>query len=459
MQKISMPAPGDELELLVSDLNTDGSAVAKKDGLVFFIDTGLPGELLKARVESSKKNLVRAVRLATLRPSPDEVEPFCAHFGDCGGCTWQNLSYPAQLLWKHGRVEAALHRIAKVNIDLPPILPSPAQRAFRNKMEYAFGEEEGKLVLGLRRRFSREVCPVQSCPVQLGDSAQLLKTVQGWALKHGLHAWDGKNGGLRHFIIRTSSFQDPNVPENAAAPRMAELLCGGDPVSGQALEELHAALQKLGIDAFTVSRRTDKNPLSSAQRVLRHFGAENISEKIGHLVLKFPAQGFVQTNAAAAALLYEEARSMANLQGTEELWDIYSGVGALGLFMAERAKKVVGVELSGGAVKIAERNAQALGFEHCSFVKGDAAQILSQLDGQPDVLLADPPRGGMSQQLVPAIKAKRPRKIVYVSCDPSTLARDIAALAPLYELKKIRGVDMFPHTPHVECAALLELAD
>lgn len=463
MQKKAMPAHGAEVELTITDLNTDGSAVAKEDGLVFFVDLGLPGELVLARVEGAKKNVVIASRVKTLRKSPGETEPFCRYFGECGGCTWQNLDYDAQLLWKHGRVEAALRRIAKVDMEVPALLPSPAQQGFRNKMEYAFGteasgvpedaaQEDGRLILGLRRRNSHEVCQIDLCPLQSDGSGKVLQAVLAWARLNGLKAWDGKAGTLRHLVLRESA------AEGGEPLRMVELVCGSEVPAAPALQELYTTLEALNVKSFTVSQRKDKTPLNSGERIIRRFGADTLPVSIGHLRMEFPAQGFVQTNAAAAGVLYEQARELAGLDGSQNLWDIYCGVGSLGLYMADKAKSLLGVEVSGAAARSASENAAVLGFKHCKFVKGDAARVLSGLPGHPDVILTDPPRGGMSPKIIPGIKAAAPAKIVYVSCDPATLARDIAALAPKYQLKAIRAVDMFPHTPHVECVALLELA-
>lgn len=451
MQKKTMPAPGSELELVVSDLNTDGSAVAKENGVVFFIDAGLPGERLLARVESVKKNVVLASRLAVLEPSPDETEPFCGYFGDCGGCLWQNLKYEAQLAWKRSRVEAALRRIAKVDIEVPPLSPSPQLRAFRNKMEYAFGGEgDGGLALGLRRRASREVCQIDECPLQSAGSGQVLAAVLGWARENGFSAWNGESGALRHLVLHESA-------EAGGPVRMAELVCGGTPPSDALLQDLYARLEPLSVVSFTVSQRKDKAPLASGSRVLRRFGQDGIFCRIGHLNLEFPAQGFVQTNSAAAAVLYEQARELAALKSGESLWDIYCGVGALGLYMADKDITLAGVELVGASVGMAQKNAAALGFDKSRFIKGDAVKILPGMPGRPDVLAVDPPRGGLHPRLAASIIKKAPRRIIYVSCDPATLARDIAALAPAYALAAVRSVDMFPHTPHVECMALLEL--
>lgn len=456
MQKKAMPAQGAELELTVTDLNTDGSAVAKEDGLVFFIDSGLPGEVLLARVESVKKNVVLASRVKTLRISPGEVQPFCRYFVDCGGCTWQNLDYNAQLLWKHSRVDSALRRIARVDIELPPILPSPAQQGFRNKMEYAFGqspEDSEVTALGLRRRASHDICPVAACPLQSEGSGKVLQSVEAWARLHNLKPWNGREGALRHLVLRESRLES-----SQETLRMVELVCGSEPPAGPLLQELYNLLEPLQVRSFTVSQRRDKTPLSSGEKVLRRFGQDTLPVRIGHLHMEFLAQGFVQTNAAAAKVLYDQAKELAGLDGSQELWDIYCGVGSLGLYMADQAKSLLGVEISGSAVKAATQNAAALKLANCRFFKGDVARVLSGLAGRPDILLTDPPRGGMSAKIIPAIKFKAPEKIIYVSCDPATLARDIAALAPKYRLSAMRAVDMFPHTPHVECVALLELA-
>ncbi len=453
MQKAIMPAAGAELELIISDLNSDGGSVARHEGLVYFLDKGLPGEQVLARVSSVKKNLVEANVTATLRPSPHKVTPFCRHFGDCGGCPWQDLDYEAQLMWKRGRVEATLARIAKLEADVPPVIASPARQGYRNKMEYAFAPDGVGVALGLRRRASLDICPIDFCPLQSPESGAVLRAVREWAAKHAFSAWDGQRGVLRYLVLREPAYQPEGKPE-----RMVELICGEVPPA-PAQQELWATLGALGVTSFMVSQRRNRLALAKGEKTVRRFGRETLREKIGHLMLEFPAQGFVQTNTAAATLLYGQVRSLAALKGGETVWDVYSGVGSLGLFLADQASALLGLELEKEAVRIAIKNAAALGFSHCRFVAGDAAKMLPAQNGQPHLLVTDPPRGGMSPTLIPVIKAKSPDKIIYVSCDPATLARDAAALAPKYSLEEIRVVDMFPHTPHIETVALLRRTD
>lgn len=452
MTKAQMPAPGDELELLVSDLNTDGGAVARHDGLVYFIDRGLPGEVLLAKVVGAKKNFVEAVSIKTIRESSTKVEPFCRWFGECGGCVWQNMDYEAQLVWKRGRVEAALARIAKIEAYVPPVISSPAITGFRNKMEYAFAMGENGARLGLRKRFSHDVCDTDTCPLQSAGCGEILKVTRDWAVQNGFNAWNGQNGVLRHLVLREPAYQPNSKPE-----RMAELICGNETPPAPLLQALWEKLQSSGVTSMTVSQRKKRDGLAKGERILRRFGTDTLQEKIGHLLLEFPPQGFVQTNTAAAEVLYEQVARLAGIKQGDVIWDIYSGVGALGLYLASDASELVGIELENEAVKIAKQNAISLGYNHASFISGDAAKALPGIKGHPHILVTDPPRSGMSPRLIPAIKARAPETIIYVSCDPSTLARDIAALAPKYQLVEIAVVDMFPHTPHVESVARLEL--
>jgi 23S rRNA (uracil1939-C5)-methyltransferase len=401
---------------------------------------------------------VEATALETLREPPSKVEPFCPKFSDCGGCAWQDFGYSGQLLWKRGRVEAALSRIAKVEIEVPPVIPSPSLRGYRNKMVYVFGSAKKGILLGLRKRGSHDVCPLTDngavgCPLQSPRAGKILETVHGWAVQNILSPWNGQNGTLRYLVLREPSYHQQGRPE-----RMVELICGDKTPSVAGQQDLWAMLTPLGVTSFVVSQRRNKLALAKSEKIVRCFGTKTLREEIGHLVLEFPAQGFVQTNTAAASELYVQIRELAKLTGEEIIWDIYAGVGALGLYLADQASAVLGIELEREAVNIAQKNAFTVGYSHCRFVAGDAAKMLPAQSGRPHLLVTDPPRGGMSPKLIPAIKAKNPAKIIYVSCDPATLARDVAALAPKYKLTAIRVVDMFPHTPHVECVALLNQA-
>ena len=450
MQMRPMPAVGAELELDIVDFTTDGRAVARQGGLVFFLDSGLIGERARVRVCGHKKSSVLAEVVQCLSPSPHAVSPFCVRFGECGGCALQNFDYSAQLVWKRDRLEAALRRLGGVPARVPAVLPSPRLAGYRNKMEYAFGQGDTGVLLGLRKRYSHVVCDLEGCALQSEISGAILGAVKFWARRHGLDAWNGSEGALRFFILREPEFQPEGKPQ-----RLAELICGSRVPEAEAVNGLWQDLRQLGVASFVLSRCAANFSVAKGEKILRRMGQPKLWEKIGALTFSFPPESFVQTNTGAAALLYAEVEEMAALEGKEEVWDIYSGVGALALYLAGKAKLVRGVELDAVAVRAAKENAFHFGFTHCDFAAGDAGKVFVALPGRPDVLVLDPPRGGMHPALIQGIKFKAPARIVHVSCDPATLARDLALLAPEYGLERCLAVDMFPHTPHVESVVLL----
>ena len=449
MSLCAQPFLGSEVELEVEDLNVDGGAVARRDGLVYFLDRALPGSLVRARVTGLKKRRAEAVVLETLRSSPEAVPPFCAHFGECGGCSWQDMDYAAQLRWKRRRMREALRRLGGMEAEVPPVLPSPLRRGFRNKMEYAFAPDEDgvKTVLGLRQRASHALCAVEECALQ-PEGAAFLREARAWMRDYGLDAWASASKRLEHFILRDA---DSEAPERRLA---AELLCGPRPLPAGAGLALWRRLEGLGATGLLVSgggRRAGR----ASEKCTELFGSGVLNGRIGHLRLKFPLRGFMQTNAGAMELLYGQVRELAALSGGERVWELYAGSGALGLFLADKAGELVGVEWDKQAARAAQANAAALGLGHCRFLAGDAAAVLPGLEGSPDLLVADPPRSGLAPGLCAAVRDKAPARMIYVSCDPASLARDLALLAPDYKPTDLRLVDMFPHTPHLESVTLL----
>jgi 23S rRNA (uracil1939-C5)-methyltransferase len=437
------------VELEVEDLNVDGGAVARRDGLVYFLDRALPGSLVRARVTGLKKKRAEARVLEVLRSSPDAVPSFCAHFGECGGCSWQDMDYAAQLRWKRQRIQEALRRLAGVEVEVPPVLASPLRRGFRNKMEYAFAPDQGGIntLLGLRQRASRALCAVEECALQ-PEGAAFLCAVRAWLRDYGLDAWALASKCLEHFILRDAG-------GDVSGRRLAaELLCGPKPLPAGAGRALWVRLEGLGATGLLVSGGGRRGERAGKGRT-ELFGAGVLNGRVGHLRLQFPLRGFMQTNGGAMELLYSQVRDLAALSGGERVWELYAGAGALGLFLADKAGELLGVEWDKQAVRAAQANAAALGFGHCRFLAGDAAVVLPGLEGRPDLLVADPPRSGLAPGVCAAIRAKAPARMIYVSCDPGSLARDLALLAPDYRTAALRLVDMFPHTPHMESAALL----
>jgi 23S rRNA (uracil1939-C5)-methyltransferase len=412
--------------------------------------------VLLARIHSIKNHVCFARKLRTISPSPHYTKPFCPHFGACGGCAFQNLSYPAQLEWKRQRVQQALARIGGMKVEKPEILPAPELTAYRNKMEYAFaGRGAGKdgLVLGFKRRGGQETLDVEACPLQSREAALALGIVRSWSRAGGFSAWKDGRGALRYLVLRE--------PEHRlqGAQRCVELICGDSPPGGKELDRLQGMLAELMVSSLLITRRLSRYNAARGEYRVKLYGLPTLWENFGGLLLEFPLSGFAQTNTKAAALLYARTAELAALSGGESLWDIYSGSGALALYLGAKCTSVWGAERDKEAVRAARRNAARLRFSHCVFEAGDAGMLLQRKTGFPDILVIDPPRAGLSGTALAGIKKVIPRKIIYVSCDAATLARDVRRLSsgdsPCYGLAGLFSADLFPHTPHVEVVALL----
>ncbi len=443
---------GRVLELRVSDLTVEGGAIARDGELVIFLDRGLPGALVRAEVAGLKARFAQAVVLEEIQASPHQVEPFCGYFGECGGCAWQNLEYAEQLKWKHNHVAQTLRRIGRVEgLELPSVAASPKVREFRNKMEYSFGaDENGGLILGLLRRQSREVIPIEACPLQSPVAGEVLRGVRDWALAHKLRPWDGKYGQLRFLIVR-----EPLHCEEGEQKRLVvEIISSATPPSRESVDALSAALPAGTL--FVHSQRRTASAIAQGEKILKRNGPESFTERFGDLSLEVPAQAFLQTNTQAAALLYAKAAELAQVREGEKIWDLYCGVGGLGLCMAGPGNRLAGFEEQRSATKAAAANAARLGLRDFAFVWGDVASSLENPPFVPDLVILDPPRAGLDKKVISQLKRHAPGRIVHVSCNPATLARDVAALAPEYNVAAARVVDLFPHTPHVEAIVRLD---
>ncbi|MDR2825294.1 MAG: 23S rRNA (uracil(1939)-C(5))-methyltransferase RlmD [Deltaproteobacteria bacterium] len=455
-----------EIELSISDLNVDGSAVARfcppnlPDSpdlrkQVVFVDQGLPGERLLARIISRKKQLYFAQKIRCLSRSPQYAEPFCPYFGSCGGCAFQNLHYSAQLVFKQQRVVQTLARIGGIKLEIPEILPAPALSGYRNKMEYAFGSSavSANPVLGFRRRGGQEILDIERCPLQSRESALVLQAVRDWAASGHLTAWEDGRGALRYLVLREPEYCLRGLQ------RSVELICGDSLPDAKNMDALWSILAELGVTSLLFTRRLSKYNVAQGEGRVKSYGQPTLWESFGSLLLEYPISSFAQTNTKAAAALYAQAAEFAGLTGGETLWDIYSGAGALALYLGGKGKSVWGVEQDRQAVKAAVANAARLQFRHCIFEAGDAGLLLKQKNETPDIIVVDPPRAGLSGAVRAGIKKAAPRKIIYLSCDPATLARDLSELArpsdTVYRLDKLVLADLFPHTPHVEVIALL----
>lgn len=456
---------GDALVLTIIDLTVDGGAMARHGDLVVFLDRGLPGETVRATVHSVSSRFAKATVLETVTPSPDAVAAPCPHVDLCGGCTCQNLAYPAQLAWKERHAKETLRRVGKVDPATvtwgdTPIFASPSELRYRNKVEFAFAAapEEGTPLLGLRQRGSHELVEVTDCLLARVPLGEVLSLVRLWAKESGLGAWNGKDGFLRFLVVR--------MPEHSPSGKQAcvvELITSKPsrkrPEETAAVEELFQRLESelpQVVTGSVHSLREHRAPVAYGERVLRARGESVVTEQIGHVKLEVPMQAFVQTNTGAALAMYEAVRSFAALTGTEEIWDLYCGVGSIGLFLAADAGSVRGFESVRAAVSGAKRNAELNSLANCAFTAGDIAELLESERGTPDLIVLDPPRVGLEARVIASLARKAPKRIISISCDPATQARDIAKLAPMYRVAAGQLVDLFPHTPHLESVYLLE---
>ncbi|MCH8871236.1 23S rRNA (uracil(1939)-C(5))-methyltransferase RlmD [candidate division KSB1 bacterium] len=466
---------GQEIELDIETLAFGGRGIAKANGFVVFVENAIPGQRVKARVYRKRKGFAEARALEILQRSPEEVEARCPHFGECGGCRSQNLDYKAQLKYKHQQVVESLERLG--GFEKPPVLEtlaSPEQFYYRNKMEYSFGrkrwvtksEVDAEVVskpkdfalgLHIRGRFDK-ILDLDTCFLQSPESVEILNFVREFVLQTEIPAYSTKDhtGFWRHLVIR----EGKNTGE-----RLINLVTAENPKHDNVVEKLAAKLIEKFEDTTTVIQNINRKKAQIAfgdeERIL--FGPGCIQEKIGDRTFQISANSFFQTNTKGAEILYEKVVEFADFRSDETVFDLYCGAATISLYIANKVKEVVGFELIRSAVKDAKFNCQLNGVENCSFVAGDLKDSLklssdnSDKLGQPSTVIIDPPRAGMHENVVHAVLKLQPEKIVYVSCNPATFARDAKALCLAeYELMKVQPVDMFPMTPHIELVSLLK---
>jgi 23S rRNA (uracil1939-C5)-methyltransferase len=460
---------GEETEVTVSALANEGWAVGRVDGFVVLVDRGIPGQRLRVRIDACKRRYAQATALEVLEPSEHQIDPPCRHFGECGGCLWQDLEYSEQLAWKGRFVSDSLTRLAKIQgIEPAAVVPSPQTFRCRNKMEYAFeggmfsGQGDG-LRLGLRRRGSHQVIDIHDCLLQSEQASALVNEVRRLCSLSGVPAYDprSKAGLWRYLVVRESERTGQRLVHFITAPAGAH---------GPAVRAVAEGLLAAFPETHTVvhSERRDPVPVAKGERVCwalkgesrGESGDDSIHEELGGLRFRVSAEAFFQPNTGAAEQLYAIVAECAGLRGDETVWDLYCGCGGISLYLAahtaETGVKVIGIDSSRPAIRDAEANAQQNSLADCTFLAGDVAKVLGRLQEQPDVVVLDPPRAGMRPEVARVLLDVAPRRIVYVSCNPATQARDLAALLPGYTVESVRPVDQFPHTPHVENVVLLK---
>lgn len=466
---------GDELTVRIDAAAFEGKTIARHDGLVVFVEGGVPGDEVRVRLTKIKKQFLEAEVAEVIEPSPLRVRPLCKHFGTCGGCKWQNVGYRAQLDFKWRHVADALERIGKfANIPVNPTLGAEDIYYYRNKMEFSFGEKwlsteemalwkaaektgssgvpSERFALGLHipQRFDK-VLDLEECYLQSETSNQILHFVRSFGLDRNLTACSTRThtGYLRNLVIRQSAHTNELMVNLVTSEDRPEVM---SPLTAGLLEKLPFITTIVN----NITQRMSQVAIGEEEKI--YHGSGFITEMIASRTYRISANSFFQTNTKQAERLYDVARRMAALKPDDVVFDLYSGTGTIALHIADDVREVVGIENVPSAVDDARRNAVANRVSNCVFVLGDLKEKLTRDTAwqsnhpSPTVMIIDPPRAGMHEKVVREVVQMRPERIVYVSCNPSTQARDLNLMCgeDAYRITEVQPVDMFPHTYHIE---------
>lgn len=465
-----------ELPLLekveITDVAAEGKAIAKVNDLVIFVPYAVPGDVADLQVRRKKHHYAEAEAVHFHRYSPVRAVPFCRHYGVCGGCKWQILPYEAQLKYKQKQVSDNLTRIGKIRLpEISPIIGSEKTVFYRNKLEYTFSDKRWLTPEEVRQEVVYEqmnavgfhipnafdkVLPIEKCWLQDDVSNRIRNAIRDYANEHGYAFINLRTheGMLRNLIIRNSTTGDLmvilvcKIEREEEKARLMELL--------QSVADRFPEITSL---QYVINNKCNDSITDLDVHTFK--GKDHIFEEMEGLRFKIGPKSFYQTNSEQAYRLYQVARDFAGLTGKELVYDLYTGTGTIANFVASRARQVIGIEYVPEAIEDAKVNADINGIRNTLFFAGDMKDLLTQdfirLHGRPDVIITDPPRAGMHPDVTDIILLAEPRRIVYVSCNPATQARDLQLLDAKYSVKAVQPVDMFPHTHHVENVVLLEL--
>ncbi len=455
--------PGDQIEVTLEKFADRGKSLARLDGYVVFVDGAVPGDRVLARIHRRKKRHAEARLLDVLEPSPLRAAPRCPYFGTCGGCRWQHVRYDAQLEAKRDSVRDALERVGGFQgIDVRPTIGSENVYFYRNKMEFSFSSErwlmqdeidsgeplDRSFALGLHvpENFSK-VLDIRACYLQSELSVRLVNAVRDLSRANGWLPWDTRSheGYLRHLVIRQGEMTG-EVMVNLVTSRFDP-----EPIAGmEAFFREHFP----EVTTFVNTINSTFSQTAFGEEIHTIYGPGVIHDDIGPFRFEIAANAFFQTNTRQARRLYDVAAEFAAFRPEDRVYDLYCGAGTIAIYVAGAVRHVVGVELVEEAVENARMNARRNGVENTTFLSGDLMRLFTpafvEEHGRPDVLIADPPRGGMHPKVVETIGRLHPERFVYVSCNPQTQARDLSLLAERYRIDAVQPVDLFPHTFHVE---------
>ena len=453
---------GHTTELTIDKMAHGGQGIARLNGLVVFVRGAIPGDKVMAQVMKKKKDYAEARIAELLEPSVDRVQPPCPYSGYCGGCQWQHMKYERQLTYKKAHIREAMARIGGfAEIPVHDVIPSEDQFAYRNKMEFSFSDRrwflphemeksqiEGDFALGLHVPGTYyKVIDVEACLLQQERGNQILREVKRYVKGCGIPVYGLKSheGFWRYLTLRHSRASDEwmvNLVTSQEKPEdvypLADILCHG-------IEQIKTVVNNIN----------QRSSVSFGEREIVLAGDGYIEDKIGEFTFQISANSFFQTNSAGARKLYQKVVDYAELKRTDRVLDLFSGTGTIPIFLANMVQFVAGIEISKSATQDAEKNCRENGIHNCHFICGDIRETLPNISYKPDVLIIDPPRPGIHKDILAQILGLSPQRIIYISCNPATMARDIGRMAQDYDLLEIQPLDMFPHTYHVEAIAKL----
>jgi len=454
--------------VLIESVAAEGKAIAHVDGMVLFVEFAVPGDVVDVKVFKKKKNFMEGYTIRTVTPSPKRLKPFCPHFGICGGCKWQPLPYDMQLEAKRQQVYDQLVRIGHLEVpEIRPTLPSELTEYYRNKLEFTASDKrwvykdedpesipiEDRGGLGFHvGKFFDKVLDIKDCHLQRDPSNAIRLFIKRFCIENGCEFFNirDNHGFFRNMFVRTAENGDVMLImcfyEDDVAKRTA------------LLDAVSAAFPEITSLYYVINRKL--NDSISDQVCILYKGEDSIYEEMEGLRFKIGPKSFYQTNTRQAFRLYSVAREFADLKGNEIVYDLYTGTGTIAQFVSSKASKVIGIEYVPEAIEDAVTNAANNGITNCEFFAGDMKDVLSPAfisrHGHPDVIILDPPRAGIHPDVAKVILEAEPERMVYVSCNPASQARDLAIFSEKYTITAVQPVDMFPHTQHVEnvCALI-----
>ncbi|HNX07443.1 MAG TPA: 23S rRNA (uracil(1939)-C(5))-methyltransferase RlmD [Bacteroidales bacterium] len=458
-------------EVEITDAGAEGKAIGKTENLVLFVDNAIPGDIVDIQIIRKKKSFAEGMAINFLHFSEKRTEPFCRHFGICGGCKWQHMKYEHQLFYKQKQVSDNFTRIGHIAVpEISPILASPLQIAYRNKLEYTFSDyrwlteedmqsgsrdtmEMNALGFHIPKHFDR-VLDIDTCYLQEEPTNLIRNRLKEFCTSKGFTFYNPRRhtGFLRNLLIRNTTLNET----------MAIVVFGEEHEANQKkvldhVLEIYPALTSL---MFVVN--TKHNDIINDLEIQCYHGKPFIEEVLGSLRFRIGPVSFFQTNSRQALNMYNIIKEFAGETRGKTIYDLYTGTGTIANFVALDASKVIGIEYIESAIDDAKINSEINNITNTCFIAGDIAKILNtefvEQHGKPDIIITDPPRNGMHPAVVEQLLQIKPERIIYVSCNPATQARDLSSLCTQYQLKTVQPVDMFPHTHHVENVVLLELS-